>query len=123
MNDVSQRNIQNGDRTGWFRGKSLDTFGPIGPQVVLAEDIPDPHHLNIRCRLNGKTVQEANTGQMIFKITEIIAFISKNITLVPGDIILTGTPAGVGPLNHGDVVEVEIEQIGILENDVIDQTI
>jgi 2-keto-4-pentenoate hydratase/2-oxohepta-3-ene-1,7-dioic acid hydratase in catechol pathway len=123
MNDVSQRNIQNGDRTGWFRGKSLDTFGPIGPQVVLAEDITDPHHLNIRCRLNGKTVQEANTGQMIFKITEIISFISKNITLVPGDIILTGTPAGVGPLNHGDVVEVEIEQIGILENDVIDQTI
>ena len=123
MNDVSQRNIQNGDRTGWFRGKSLDTFGPIGPQVVLAEDIPDPQDLNIRCRLNGKTVQEGNTDQMIFNIPEIIAFISKNITLVPGDIILTGTPAGVGPLNHGDVVEVEIDQIGIMENSVIDQTI
>ena len=122
MNDVSQRNIQNGDRTGWFRGKSLDTFGPIGPQIVLAEDIPDPHNLEIRCRLNGETVQEANTGQMIFSIPEIIAFISKNITLVPGDIILTGTPAGVGPLSHGDVVEVEIEQIGTLTNTVVDQT-
>jgi 2-keto-4-pentenoate hydratase/2-oxohepta-3-ene-1,7-dioic acid hydratase in catechol pathway len=98
MNDVSQRNIQNSDRTGWYRGKSLDTFGPIGPQVVLARDLPDPQNLNICCRLNGTTVQEGNTRQMIFKIPEIIAFVSKNFTLMPGDIILTGTPAGVGPL-------------------------
>lgn len=123
MNDVSQRNLQNGDRTGWFRGKSLDTFGPIGPQVVLAGDIPDPQHLHIRCRLNGKTVQEANTSQMIFPIDQIIAFVSKNFTLMPGDIILTGTPSGVGPLTHGDAVEVEIERIGVLKNTVVDETI
>ncbi|BBO79999.1 fumarylacetoacetate hydrolase family protein [Desulfosarcina ovata] len=122
MNDVSQRNLQNGDRTGWYRGKSLDTFGPIGPQVVLAEDVPDPQNLDIRCRLNGKTVQESNTSQMIFTIPEIIAFVSKNFTLMPGDIILTGTPAGVGPLSQGDVVEVEIEGIGVLRNSVIDET-
>lgn len=123
MNDVSQRNIQNSDRTGWYRGKSLDTFGPIGPQVVLARDIPEPQHLDICCRLNGKTVQQGNTSQMIFKIPEIVAFVSKNFTLMPGDIILTGTPAGVGPLNHGDIVEVEIEQIGVLKNRVVDETI
>jgi len=123
MNDVSQRNIQNGDRTGWFRGKSLDTFGPIGPRVVLATDLPDPHHLDVFCRLNGETVQAGNTSQMIFTIPEIVAFVSKNFTLLPGDIILTGTPAGVGPLNHKDVVEVEIEGIGILKNPVVDETI
>jgi 2-keto-4-pentenoate hydratase/2-oxohepta-3-ene-1,7-dioic acid hydratase in catechol pathway len=123
MNDVSQRNLQNGDRTGWYRGKSLDTFGPIGPQVVLAGDLPDPQHLNIACRLNGKTVQEANTSQMIFSIAQIIAFVSKNFTLMAGDIILTGTPSGVGPLAHGDIVEVEIEQIGVLKNTVIDETV
>jgi 2-keto-4-pentenoate hydratase/2-oxohepta-3-ene-1,7-dioic acid hydratase in catechol pathway len=122
MNDVSQRNLQNGDRTGWFRGKSLDTFGPIGPQVVRAQDLPDPQNLKIYCRLNGKTVQAANTEQMIFKIPEIVAFVSKNVTLMPGDIILTGTPAGVGPLTHDDVVEVEIEAIGVLRNTVIDET-
>lgn len=122
MNDVSQRNLQNGDRTGWFRGKSLDSFGPIGPQVVRAQDLPDPQNLKIFCRLNGKTVQAANTEQMIFKIPEIVAFVSKNVTLMPGDIILTGTPAGVGPLTHDDVVEVEIEAIGVLRNTVIDET-
>jgi len=123
MNDVSQRNIQNGDRTGWFRGKSLDTFGPIGPLIVLRENMPDPQNLDICCRLNGKAVQEGNTSQMIFTIPEIIAFVSKNFTLMPGDIILTGTPAGVGPLNHGDTVEVEIEHIGILKNTVVDETV
>lgn len=123
MNDISQRNIQNGDRTGWYRGKSLDTFGPIGPQVILAQDLPDPQNLNICCRLNGTTVQEGNTCQMIFKIPEIVAFVSKNFTLMPGDIILTGTPSGVGPLSHGDTVEVEIEQIGVLKNTVVDETI
>lgn len=123
MNDVSQRNIQNGDRTGWYRGKSLDTFGPIGPRVVLARDLPDPRNLKISCRLNGKTVQEGNTGQMIFDIPDIIAFVSKNFTLMPGDIILTGTPSGVGPLNHGDTVEVEIDRIGVLKNTVVDETV
>jgi len=121
MNDVSQRNIQNGDRSGWFRGKSLDTFGPIGPKIVFPEDIGNPQALDVRCRLNGKTVQEGNTGQMIFTLPEIIAFVSKNFSLMPGDLILTGTPSGVGPLHHGDVVEVEIEKIGILRNPVVEE--
>jgi 2-keto-4-pentenoate hydratase/2-oxohepta-3-ene-1,7-dioic acid hydratase in catechol pathway len=123
MNDISQRNIQNGDRTGWYRGKSFDTFGPIGPQVVLAGDLPDPQNLDICCRLNGKTVQEGNTRQMIFTIPEIIAFVSKNFTLMPGDIILPGTPSGVGPISHGDTVEVEIEGIGVLKNSVVDEAL
>jgi 2-keto-4-pentenoate hydratase/2-oxohepta-3-ene-1,7-dioic acid hydratase in catechol pathway len=121
MNDVSQRNLQTRDRSGWFRGKSLDTFGPIGPRVVRTEDIADPQNLDIRCRLNGKLVQESNSRHMIFSIPEIIAFISKQFTLMPGDIISTGTPSGVGPLKHGDVVEVEIEQIGTLRNPVIEE--
>lgn len=118
MNDISQRNIQRSDESGWFRGKSLDTFGPIGPQIVLTEAIGDPQNLRITCRLNGKIVQESNTGLMIFSIPEILAFISKNFTLEPGDLILTGTPAGVGPLQEGDIVEVEIEKIGVLRNPV-----
>lgn len=121
MNDVSQRNVQTGDRSGWFRGKSFDTFGPIGPCVVLPADIGDPQSLRIQCRLNGKTVQDSNTGHMIFPVAETIAFISKNFTLMPGDVIATGTPSGVGPLAHGDVVEIEIEKIGILRNPVIEE--
>lgn len=119
MNDVSQRNIQNLDKSGWFRGKSFDTFGPIGPCLVLKEDIGDIQNLRIQCRLNGKTVQDANTNEMLFKIPEILSFVSKNFTLEKGDIILTGTPAGVGPMKHGDTVEVEIEKIGTLRNGVV----
>ena len=122
MNDVSQRNIQRSDPSGWFRGKSLDTFGPIGPRVVLPQDIGDPQQLAIECRVNGQTVQQANTRQMIFSIPEIIAFVSKNFTLLPDDIILTGTPSGVGPLHHGDSVEVEIQNIGVLRNPVVDES-
>jgi 2-keto-4-pentenoate hydratase/2-oxohepta-3-ene-1,7-dioic acid hydratase in catechol pathway len=119
MNDVSQRNLQTGDRSGWFRGKSLDTFGPIGPRLVRLEDLGDPQNLRIQCRLNGNTVQDSNTRHMIFPIPEIIAFISKNFTLMPGDVIATGTPGGVGPIQPGDVVEIEIEKIGILRNPVV----
>ncbi|MGA2225608.1 MAG: fumarylacetoacetate hydrolase family protein [Syntrophobacteraceae bacterium] len=121
MNDVSQRNIQHGDRSGWFRGKSLDTFGPIGPRIVLHEEIGDPQNLHIQCRLNGVTVQDANTAQMIFPMTELIAFISKHFTLMPGDIIATGTPGGVGRIHNGDVVEIEIEKIGVLSNPVVEE--
>jgi len=121
MNDVSQRNFQANDKSGWFRGKSLDTFGPLGPVLVRIEDIPDPQNLHIQCRLNGKIVQDANTREMIFSIPEIVAFISRQFTLLPGDIISTGTPKGVGPLHHGDLVEVEIEHIGILKNPVINE--
>lgn len=117
-NDVSQRNIQNGDRSGWFRGKSFDTFLPLGPAVVPAKGLADPQKLSIRTRLNGRVVQESNTEQMIFKIPEIISFLSRNFTLQEGDLILTGTPSGVGPITEGDTVEVEIEGIGLLENPV-----
>lgn len=117
-NDVSQRNIQNGDRSGWFRGKSFDTFLPVGPLVVPAAGLKDPQKLAIQTRLNGKVVQDSNTEQMIFKIPEIISFLSRNFTLEEGDLILTGTPSGVGPIVEGDTVEVEIEGIGILENPV-----
>ena len=116
MNDVSQRNIQIGDKSGWFRGKSFDTFGPIGPCLVLKKDMSNPQNLNIQCRLNGDIKQNSNTSNMIFKIPDIISFISYNFTLYEGDIILTGTPAGVGPMQSGDVVEVEIESVGVLKN-------
>ena len=121
FNDVSQRNIQSGDISGWFRGKSLDTFGPVGPQLVLAEDIGDPQNLKLQCRLNGQVVQDSNTKHMIFPIPEIVAFVSKNFTLLPGDIIMTGTPSGVGQIAQGDVVEIVIEKIGILNNKVVDE--
>ena len=123
MNDVSQRNIQHKDRAGWFRGKSFDTFGPIGPQVVLQKDIGDPQNLDIECHLNGKRVQQSNTRHMIFSIPELVSFVSRNFTLEAGDIILTGTPSGVGKLTHQDTVAVTIEKIGTLENPVIDETI
>jgi len=118
FNDVSQRNLQRSDKSGWFRGKSLDTFGPIGPVLVPPEELENVQELNIRTILNGTVVQESNTRQMIFNIPEIIAFISKNFTLEPGDIISTGTPGGVGPLKDGDRVAVEIEGIGTLQNPV-----
>ena len=119
MNDVSQRNIQNADRSGWFRGKSFDTFGPIGPAVLPAGSCEDVQNLDISCRLNGRTVQSSNTRNMIFSVAEIISFISRNFTLYPDDIILTGTPSGVGPLKPGDSVEVEISEIGVLRNPVV----
>jgi len=123
LNDVSQRNIQRLDQSGWFRSKSLDTFGPIGPRIILTEDIGDPQNLKIQCRLNGNVVQDSNTKFMIFSVAEILSFVSKNFTLMAGDIISTGTPGGVGPLKHGDVVEIEIEKIGILRNPVIDEAL
>jgi 2-keto-4-pentenoate hydratase/2-oxohepta-3-ene-1,7-dioic acid hydratase in catechol pathway len=119
FNDVSQRNIQMGDPSGWFRGKSFDTFGPIGPLVVPREDLPDPGKLKIRSRLNGELRQEASTADMIFSVPALIAFISKNMTLEEGDIIASGTPSGVSPIKAGDTVEIEIEHIGILRNPVI----
>jgi 2-keto-4-pentenoate hydratase/2-oxohepta-3-ene-1,7-dioic acid hydratase in catechol pathway len=121
FNDVSQRNIQRSDVSGWFRGKSLDTFGPIGPRIVPAEEIGDISNLSLVCRLNGRTVQNSNTGMMIFSVPEMISFISRQITLEEGDIIATGTPSGVGAIHHGDVVEVEIEGIGILSNPVVEE--
>lgn len=121
FNDVSQRNFQTGDKSGWFRGKSLDTFGPIGPRIVPTELLSDPQKLEICCRKNGELVQQGNTAQMIFPIPSIIAFISRHFTLEEGDIIITGTPKGVGRIAHGDRIEVEIEGIGTLANPVIEE--
>jgi 2-keto-4-pentenoate hydratase/2-oxohepta-3-ene-1,7-dioic acid hydratase in catechol pathway len=122
FNDVSQRNLQRSDPSGWWRGKSLDTFGPAGPRIVSREELGDPQNLALRCRLNGKVVQESNTSRMIFTIPVILAFVSRCLTLMPGDLISTGTPSGVGPLRHGDVVEVEVEGIGTLRNPVVEES-
>ena len=123
-NDVSARDLQFADRQ-WVRGKSLDTFCPIGPALVPAREIPDPQALQLKTILNGEVVQEAPTSSMIFSVAQIVAFISEAITLEPGDLILTGTPAGVGIfrdpellLQPGDEVTVEIEGLGTLTNPV-----
>ena len=122
-NEVSARDVQFADGQ-WTRGKSFDTFGPVGP-VVPASEVPDPQALRIRCLLNGDVVQDSSTAQMVFTVAEVIAFVSDGITLEPGDLILTGTPAGVGLgrkppvyLADGDEVTVEIEGIGSLTNPV-----
>ncbi|HEY2866724.1 MAG TPA: fumarylacetoacetate hydrolase family protein [Pyrinomonadaceae bacterium] len=124
FNDVSARDFQFADGQ-WQRGKSCDTFAPMGPSVVTADEVRDPHDLNIRFRLNGETLQDSNTCQLIFKIPELIEFLSRVITLEPGDVIATGTPPGVGfarkpPIfmKPGDVAEVEIDQLGTLTNPV-----
>ncbi len=120
-NDVSQRNLQNSDRSGWYRGKSFDGFGPVGPAVLKAENLSDPGNLAIQTRLNGEIVQSSNTALMIFPIPKLIAYISRQFTLCTGDLIFTGTPAGVGPLKSGDRVEVVIEGIGTLVNPVVNE--
>jgi 2-keto-4-pentenoate hydratase/2-oxohepta-3-ene-1,7-dioic acid hydratase in catechol pathway len=121
-NDVSARDLQFGDGQ-WVRGKSLDTFCPLGPWLVTADEVPDPHALSIQCRLNGKVMQDSHTGFMIFRIPPLISFLSRHFTLAPGDIILTGTPHGVGAfrdppvyMQDGDEVVVEIERVGRLVN-------
>ena len=113
-NDVTARDIQNLD-VQWTRAKSFDTFCPIGP--VVTDEI-DPDDVNIKLYLNGKMKQSGNTKNMIFKVFELVSFISKIMTLLPGDVILTGTPKGVGPMKKGDKVEVEIDGIGKLTNHV-----
>lgn len=111
-NDVTARDLQIKDGQ-WTRGKSFDTFMPIGPCI---ETEIDPHHINIKLYLNGKVCQSSNTSNLIFKVPELIAFVTQVMTLYPGDVILTGTPAGVGAMQVGDIVAVELEGIGLLEN-------
>lgn len=124
LNDVSARDLQNRHQQ-FFYSKSLDGSAPMGPWIVTADEIPDPHNLRIQLRLNGETVQDSNTGDMIFDIPTCIATFSTGVTLEPGDIISTGTPSGVGMgmtpqrwLKAGDVMECEIEGIGVLGNPV-----
>ncbi len=126
-NDVSARDWQFEMQKGqWARGKSFDTFCPMGPWIVTKEEIEDPNNLSIRAILNGQTVQESRTSNMIFNIQQIVSNLSRSMTLLPGTVILTGTPEGVGftrqpPLflKTGDIVSIEIEKIGTLTNRVV----
>jgi len=132
VNDISERDLQIGvhreRRPGdewfdWLNGKWFDTFAPMGPCVATADEVPDPHALRLSLKLNGEVKQDASTGQMIFRVPEIVAFVSTLVTLEPGDVIATGTPAGVGSttntfLKPGDVMEVEIEKIGAFRTPV-----
>ncbi|MCL1877311.1 MAG: fumarylacetoacetate hydrolase family protein, partial [Defluviitaleaceae bacterium] len=122
LNDLTARDIQT-RHAQWFYGKSLDGFCPMGPHIVSRDEIGFPPALNISCRVNGELRQSSCTSNLIFDIPEIIATLSQGITLLPGDIIATGTPAGIGHamkppkyLQNGDKVECEIEKIGILTN-------
>ncbi|MBN2028944.1 fumarylacetoacetate hydrolase family protein [bacterium] len=122
LNDVTARTMQKADldqQHPWFRSKSLDTFCPLGPFILPADECSDPHTLEIRLTVNGKIKQKDNTSSMIFSIPEVIAHVSKFMTLQPGDIIATGTPSGVSQIQDGDVIEVSITGIGILRNRVI----
>jgi 2-keto-4-pentenoate hydratase/2-oxohepta-3-ene-1,7-dioic acid hydratase in catechol pathway len=123
-NDVSARDLQFSDGQ-WVRGKTLDTFLPLG-EVVPASEVPDPQALGIRAVLNGQTMQDSNTANMVFGVAEIVAFVSQAITLEPGDLILTGTPAGVGAfrkpqvwLQPGDEITIEIDGVGSVTNPVV----
>ncbi len=113
-NDVTARDLQRKDGQ-WTRAKSFDTFCPIGPEIVRVDD---PNTLGIKAILNGNIVQDSNTSDMIFSVEEIVAFISQVMTLNKDDIILTGTPSGIGPMKKGDEIVIEIEQIGTLRNRV-----
>lgn len=128
INDVSARDVQFADGQ-WTRGKSFDTFCPVGPVLVPASRIPDPQALRIRSLVNDEVMQDASTADMIFSVAEIIAYVSSSISLEPGDVIASGTPPGVGfartppvYLRAGDVVAVEIEGIGTLTNPVVAAT-
>src|SRR5262245_16261363 len=125
--DVSARDWQlEKDGKQWLLGKTFDTFAPTGPHLVTLDEVGDPHELGIRLRLNGETMQDSSTRQMIFHAEDLIAYISQVATLQPGDLIFTGTPPGVGVarrppvwLKGGDVVEVEIDRLGVLRNPVL----
>jgi 2-keto-4-pentenoate hydratase/2-oxohepta-3-ene-1,7-dioic acid hydratase in catechol pathway len=126
-NDVSARDLQFSDGQ-WVRGKSLDTFCPLGPWLVTRDEVPDPHNLALRCLVNGIAYQDSSTAEMIFRVPELIEFASRAFTLLPGDVILTGTPHGVGAfrdppvlLKDGDVVTVEIDGVGKLTNPCVEE--
>ena len=124
-NDVSARDLQFSEGGQWTRSKSLDTFGPVGPYIATRDEVPDPQSLSIRCVLNGEVMQDGTTDKMIFSVAEVVSFLSRGMTLEPGDIIMTGTPPGVGMardpqvfLKAGDEVTIEIEGLGSLTNPV-----
>lgn len=120
--DITARKMQIYDRNKnlpWYRSKNFDTFSVIGPQVVPLKEIEDPHNLNIELQINGNVKQSSNTRYMIFKIPRILEYISSFLTLEKDDIIATGTPSGVGPIQPGDIVEASLEKIGRIRHEVI----
>jgi 2-keto-4-pentenoate hydratase/2-oxohepta-3-ene-1,7-dioic acid hydratase in catechol pathway len=127
MNDYSERAWQlEKDGGQWDKGKSSDNFAPLGPYMILPQNIGNPQALNLSLKVNGKTMQDANTKNMIFKIANLISYISQHMTLLPGDVISTGTPSGVGLgqkppifLKEGDEVELQIENIGTQKQKII----
>lgn len=126
MNDVSGREAQFSD-SQWFRGKSFDTFAPMGPAIVTLDEIKDVHNLTLKAIVDGEVMQEGSSADMIYNIAELVEFISEDITLVPGDVISTGTPSGVGifrdppiVLKAGNVVECQVEKIGSIINRVVE---
>ena len=129
--DVSARDWQlNKPGKQWMAGKTFDTFAPVGPELVTPDEVPDPQNLGIRLRLNGQTMQDSSTSQLVFGVAELIAYLSQIFTLEPGDLIFTGTPPGVGMarkppvwLKPGDCVEVEIDRLGTLQNTVVAENV
>jgi 5-carboxymethyl-2-hydroxymuconate isomerase len=125
-NDVTARGVQNAEGQ-WTRAKSMHTFCPLGPRLVAPGELGDPQRLPLLARLNGEVMQDSSTEQMAFGVLELVSFCSHNFPLEPGDVILTGTPPGIGlskdpprPLRHGDVIEVEVGGIGVLRNPVVE---
>jgi len=126
LNDVTARDVQTAHGKQFFKGKSLDGFCPMGPSLVTKDEVPDPHSLALRCRVNGELKQEGSTADLIFDIPTILEWLSQGMTLLPGDVIATGTPSGVGfartpPefLFPGDVVECEVEGLGLIRNRIV----
>jgi 2-keto-4-pentenoate hydratase/2-oxohepta-3-ene-1,7-dioic acid hydratase in catechol pathway len=124
LNDLSARDLQN-RVSQWTRGKAIDGFLPMGPALVTPDEVGDPQQLAVRCRVNGETMQDGHTSLMIWSVAELVAFVSETIALDPGDVLATGTPAGIGAarspqvfLRDGDVVEVEVERVGRLETTI-----
>jgi 2-keto-4-pentenoate hydratase/2-oxohepta-3-ene-1,7-dioic acid hydratase in catechol pathway len=125
MNDVSEREMQHGDRQ-WYRGKSCDTFGPTGPWIVTIDEIPDPDHLRVWTTLNGQTMQDSNTSNLVFNVPYLVSYLSRGLTWEVGDLVATGTPGGVGVfrkpqvfMKPGDTISVSVERIGTLTNPVV----
>jgi 5-oxopent-3-ene-1,2,5-tricarboxylate decarboxylase/2-hydroxyhepta-2,4-diene-1,7-dioate isomerase len=122
VNDVTARDVQRRDQERkwpWFRSKSFDTFCPLGPYLVLQDEIADPQRLELTLRVNGEIRQHSTTAKMIFSVRQLVAFISQYMTLEPGDVIATGTPEGIAPLNRGDMLEGTIDGLGTLVNRVV----
>ncbi len=126
VNDVSARDVQLKGTTQWLMGKTFDTFAPMGPYIVTADEVPDPHNLNVKLTLNGQVMQNSSTKELIFNIPQLLEFLSKVFTLEPGDVVSTGTPPGVGfarkpqvLLKPGDHCIVEVEGLGQLHNPVV----